>query len=208
MHIDNRVWRDFFDGLFSIGSLLLAIFFGAALGNVVRGVPLMPDHYFFLPLWTDFKPGPNPGVLDWYTVLAAGVALIALTIHGANYLAVKTNAELGRRARAVARRLWPLLALVTVASCVATLFVRPQVTRNYTEYPIGFVIPAVVAGSLIVMFTAQRAGNDRRAFLSSCAYLMPCWAERLTLFIRQFCPRPIRRYRTSPSIMPLPPIFA
>src|SRR5579864_206812 len=47
MHVDNGVWRDFFDGLFSIGSLLLTIFFGAALGNVIRGVPLTPDHYFF-----------------------------------------------------------------------------------------------------------------------------------------------------------------
>jgi cytochrome d ubiquinol oxidase subunit II len=171
MHLDNPVWRDFFDGLFSIGSSLLAIFFGAALGNVVRGVPLRADHYFFEPLWTNFQPGANAGVLDWYTVLTGVVALVALTIHGANYLAVKTDGDLGQRSRATARRLWPLLALLTVVSCVATLFVRPQVTKNYTEYPIGFLIPAVVAGSLILMFSANRAGNDRRAFLGSCVYL-------------------------------------
>src|SRR5207244_10719391 len=28
MHLDNGIWRDFFDGLFSIGRLLLALFFG------------------------------------------------------------------------------------------------------------------------------------------------------------------------------------
>src|SRR6266478_5499888 len=39
-HIENRVWQDFFDVIFSISSILLALFFGAALGNVVRGVPL------------------------------------------------------------------------------------------------------------------------------------------------------------------------
>jgi cytochrome d ubiquinol oxidase subunit II len=172
MHVDNGVWRDFFDGLFSIGSLLLTIFFGAALGNVVRGVPLTPDHYFFEPLWTDFKPGPNAGILDWYTVLTGVVALIALTVHGANYLAVKTGEDLGRRSRATARGLWPALALLTIVSCVATLFVRPQVTRNYTQHPIGFLIPAAVAASLAVMFMALRAGNDRRAFLSSSAYLI------------------------------------
>ena len=48
MHLDNPVWRDFFDGLFAIGSLLLTVFFGAALGNVIRGVPLRPDHYFLV----------------------------------------------------------------------------------------------------------------------------------------------------------------
>lgn len=172
LHIDNSVWQDFFDGLFSLGSLLLAIFLGTALGNVIRGVPLTPDHYFFEPLWTDFKPGVNAGVLDWYTVLAGIVSLVALTVHGANYLALKTNADLERRSRAVARSLWPLLASLTVLGCVATLFVRPQVTKNYTEHPIGFVIPAVVAGSLIGMFLAQRSGNELRAFLSSSAYLI------------------------------------
>src|SRR6202035_712319 len=36
----NPVWSTFWDGLFFIGSALLAIFYGAALGNVIRGVPL------------------------------------------------------------------------------------------------------------------------------------------------------------------------
>ena len=58
-----------FDFVFSVASLLLAVFFGAAVGNVVRGVPLGADGYFFEPLWTDFRVGPHPGILDWYTVL-------------------------------------------------------------------------------------------------------------------------------------------
>src|SRR5262245_52650597 len=68
-HVDNPMWRSMWDVVFSGASILLAIFFGAALGNVVRGVPLRPDGYFFVPLWTDFLPGPAPGVLDIYTVL-------------------------------------------------------------------------------------------------------------------------------------------
>src|SRR5471030_960497 len=46
-HIDNAVWRSFLDGLFFLSSALLAIFLGAALANVVRGVPIGPDQYFF-----------------------------------------------------------------------------------------------------------------------------------------------------------------
>ena len=67
MHLASQVWRDFFDGLFSIASILLIVLFGAALGNVMRGVPLDANHSFFVPLWTGFLPGPNPGALDWYT---------------------------------------------------------------------------------------------------------------------------------------------
>src|SRR5437588_7133684 len=43
VHIANPVWRNFFDAIFFLASALLAIFFGAALGNVIRGVPLGPD---------------------------------------------------------------------------------------------------------------------------------------------------------------------
>src|ERR1700694_1821293 len=98
-HLNSVIWRDFFDGCFSLSSLLLIVFFGVALGNVIRGVPLQKDGYFFLPLWTDWRPGPQPGVLDWYTVIAGMVALVALTLHGSHYVAVKTEGDLNLRAR-------------------------------------------------------------------------------------------------------------
>jgi cytochrome d ubiquinol oxidase subunit II len=55
-HIRNAVWRPMWDVIFSFSSTLLAVFFGAALGNVVRGVPLNKEGEFFLPLWTNFQP--------------------------------------------------------------------------------------------------------------------------------------------------------
>ncbi len=172
MHLDSTVWRGFFDGCFAISSLLLTIFFGAALGNVIRGVPLNKDGYFFLPLWTNWRPGPEPGILDWYTVIAGLVALVALTIHGAHYLAVKTSGDLNLRARRIAARLWPVLLLLTVISLWATLSIRPEVLNNYRHYPVLFLIPVVVALSLAAMLLYQRRGNEKAAFLASSAYLV------------------------------------
>src|SRR5215831_6133525 len=66
VHVRNHVWQNLFDGVFSVSSILLAVFFGAALGNVVRGVPLDASGYFFEPLWTTFFQLSNqPGILDW-----------------------------------------------------------------------------------------------------------------------------------------------
>src|SRR5579885_2965474 len=65
----SPLWRSFWDGGFAVTSTLLAIIFGAALGNILRGVPLDSGGYFSGPLFTDFRMGPHPGVLDWYTVL-------------------------------------------------------------------------------------------------------------------------------------------
>src|SRR5208282_956735 len=68
-HIKSKVWDPLWDLLFCASSLLLAVFFGAALANVVRGVPLDASGYFFEPLWTNFRLGEETGILDWYTTL-------------------------------------------------------------------------------------------------------------------------------------------
>jgi cytochrome bd-type quinol oxidase subunit 2 len=98
-HIEVGVWRALLDGVFGLASALLAIFFGAALANVLRGVPLNAAGYFFLPLWTNWQPGIHPGILDWYTAIGGLVALMALTLHGALWLTIKTSGELAQRAR-------------------------------------------------------------------------------------------------------------
>src|SRR4029434_4666110 len=49
-HVDSPAWTPVWDVVFSLSSLLLVVFYGAALGNVVRGVPLTADGWFFAPL--------------------------------------------------------------------------------------------------------------------------------------------------------------
>ena len=170
-HIENPVWQGFFDVVFCCSSALLAIFFGAALGNVIRGVPLGSDGYFFEPLWTNFRLGPYPGILDWYTVMAGVVALVTLTAHGALYVTLKTDGELSIRARGVAMTVWPLQVALTLISLVATWFVRPSIKENYLAYPIGFLIPVVVFASLVMIRVATDKNKELRAFLASCVYI-------------------------------------
>src|ERR687889_552317 len=137
-HINDPLWASFWDGMFFMGSALLVIFFGAALGNVVRGVPLAEDGYFFQPLWTNFSPtNPNPGILDWYTVLTGILALAALVVHGASWVALKTEAELNARARRFARFGWIATILLTALTTVSTFYLRPGMLYNFADRPWG-----------------------------------------------------------------------
>src|SRR5271157_3648788 len=147
-HIEVGVWRALLDGVFGLSSALLTIFFGAALANVLRGVPLQADGYFFLPLWTNWQPGPHPGILDWYTVIGGLVAMVALTLHGALWLTIKTSGELAHRARRIVSPLCLQLAAVTVISLGATIHVRSASLDNYFSYPFTFVVPVGVIASL------------------------------------------------------------
>jgi len=170
-HIDNVVWQKLFEAMFFLASALLAVFFGAALGNVIRGVPLREDGYFFEALWTDFRVGPNPGILDWYTVMAGVVALVTLTDHGALYLVLKTEGELAQRAKRLALGIWPVQLLLTFVSLACTWFVRPELKQNYLRYPIGFAIPILVIGALFLMRRWTIKGRELNAFLASAIYI-------------------------------------
>ena len=171
LHSESHVWRHFFDTIFSVASALLAVFFGAALGNVIRGVPLGADGYFFEALWTNWRVQPDAGILDWYTVIAGVVALIALTVHGALYIALKTEEEVNKRARKVVSTLWPLLVIITLFSLIATLYIRPEALANYKKLPVGFAIPVLVFGALAAIWYFHRDKQEKAAFLASCAYL-------------------------------------
>jgi cytochrome d ubiquinol oxidase subunit II len=185
-HIDVGVWLALLDGVFGLASALLAIFYGAALANVLRGVPLQPDGYFFLPLWTNWQPGLHPGILDWYTVIGGLVALIALTLHGALWLTIKVSGDLEQRASRLINPLLLLVILLTVVSLIATIAVRPASLNNYYAYPITFIVPIGVLTSLTGIWLFNRNRQPVKAFLSSSFYLFfmlagACWGVYPTL---------------------------
>jgi cytochrome bd ubiquinol oxidase subunit II len=185
-HIDVGVWLALLDGVFGLSSALLAIFYGAALANVLRGVPLQPDGYFFLPLWTNFQPGIHPGILDWYTVIGGLVALVALTLHGALWLTIKVSGKLEDRACRLINPLLLLLVLLTVASLIGTIAVRPASLGNYYHYPLTFIVPVGVLAALAGIWWFNRNRQPVKAFLSSSLYLFfmlagACWGVYPTL---------------------------
>jgi len=171
-HVQDPMWWSAFDFVFSASSFLLAVFLGAAIGNVMRGVPLDKDGFFFEALWTDFRVGPQPGILDWYTSLTGLLALAALTVHGACYVATKTEGAINVRSRQAAAIGWPLLVGLTIASLAATLSIRPQVLNNFRLFRSGWIIPIAVVASLICMRLFLVRDRDRAAFFSSAAYLI------------------------------------
>ena len=170
-HIKSRVWDPFWDFVFCASSLLLAVFLGAALGNVVRGVPLDSSGYFFEPLWTNFRLGDDVGILDWYTILVGVLALAALVMHGALWVRLKTSGPVSERAAAVARRVWWAVLALTALVTSLTFEVQPQVNRNLTTWPLGMILPLLAIAGLIGTQFELIKHDERKAFLASCLYI-------------------------------------
>jgi cytochrome bd ubiquinol oxidase subunit II len=171
-HISSPVWTPVWDFGFAFASLLLAVLYGAAVGNVVRGVPLDSTGYFFLPLWTDFRAGSAAGILDWYTILTGVAALLALTMHGALWVALKCLGPVRDRAVLLARRVWWGAAAATVAITAASFAIQPHLSQRFVQAPAGVVFPVIAAAGLLGVFLCKTPRTELLAFLSSCAYLV------------------------------------
>ncbi len=169
--IDHPMWQSFWDVTFSCSSILLAVFFGAALGNVVRGVPLNQDGYFFEPLWTTFTIVPDAGILDWFTVVMGMVAFFTLTVHGSNYVAMKTDGSIQNRSRSIAFVAWWGVVVFSIIALIAASSIRPEIWNNYSTHWWGYIFPTVGVLGLVGMIFHNRSKQDFFAFISSSTFI-------------------------------------
>jgi len=169
--VDHVLWKQAWDAAFTTASLLLAFVFGAALGNLIRGVPLNRDGYFFVPLWTDFQPGPEPGILDWFTVLLGLTTVSILAFHGANYLVLKTEDSLYERAMSIARILGWVSVGCTTLTVTAVYFVQPNLRLNFAGHPMEYLVPLAGLFALGSSLYFRQRQRDTAAFLTSSAFI-------------------------------------
>lgn len=171
-HLDHPLWRQFWDVVFTASSALLAVVFGIALGNLIRGVPLNAEGYFFVALWTDFLPGRDPGIIDWFTLLLALTSVVLLIGHGANYLAMKTTGELQARGRRVARLGAYGTVLLVALVLPALSIVQPSFRLNYDTHSIGYGLPLAALAALLALLVFRARERDVAAFTASALLLL------------------------------------
>ncbi len=161
--VDDPLWRQGWDVAFSVASLLLAVLFGVAVANVLRGLPLSPTGEF---------QGTFTLMLNPFALLGGALSLVALSLHGATYLMMKTSGPVQTRARAFAGPLWVAFVVLLIAMVGASFVVRPDFTRNFNRWPVLFVVPllAVVGVAGIRVFLSR--GEDTKTFLASAVAIV------------------------------------
>ncbi len=181
--LNNKMWHIIWDKAFGIASLLLALFFGIALGNVVRGVNLgmvtngvsqHEPHFFFLPLWNpEFSPlSEHLGILDWFTVLLGVIAVVSITIHGANWIIFKTNSGINNQLKNLVFKLNFFLLFLVIVSVLVWHNIEPKPFHNFFEMPWLWVFPALLLIGLFGQFKIKTFKKDGTGFLFSTLFLM------------------------------------
>lgn len=170
-HVADELWRRFWDVAFTAASALLALLFGAAIGNLLRGLPLDADGWFGLTLFTSFKTTPPVGILDWYTVLTGVFALVALVGHGAVFLMWRTDGDVAARARRVAGVVFLALGYLWAAVTVATAAVNRDLFAVLSRRPIAWLGVLFALGGLAAVVVGLRRGRALMSFLGSSAWI-------------------------------------
>lgn len=166
-HIADPLWRTAWNFCFVASNVLLAILGGAAIGNVIRGVPLGADEKVALPLFTNFSPYGNVGILDWYTVSMAVFTLVIFAGHGANGLAERTDGTVHDRSLAISPVLWKTALIGFAIIAVETLLVRPGLFSGIIHQPFGWIGLIGAAAGTVGVFRRLRGNESSRALISS-----------------------------------------
>jgi cytochrome d ubiquinol oxidase subunit II len=134
------------------GSLVPAFLWGVAMANVIRGVPIDGNMNYVGGFWNLLNP----------FALLAGITSTALfTLHGANFLTLKTTDAIMDRASRAARRLWP----VALGALLLTAGVGFFATDVFTRTNIGSIIlPLLGIAAIPTAGWFIRQQQDGRAF--------------------------------------------
>ena len=162
--LESPLWRGACDAVFCLSSAALALVFGVALGNVVRGVPLGADGYFSLPLFN---------ILNWYALLVGVFGLRRAGRPRRRLPRLPRNRGSRRCAHGAGRADSgsPRPSLF-VALIGPTYAVRDEMLQNLIDHPWRLVFPLLVVASLAGMFIFQRAGTGHAPSAASSLFIV------------------------------------
>ena len=156
--LDDTRWRRFWDWAFGLGSLLPAVLYGVAIGNVVRGLPVAADG----TLNVSFLSLLNP-----YSLLVGVFSLVMFVMHGAAYLAARTEGELQQRMARWTTGAWTAFVILYLVVTVTTFFAAPYFFEEILGNPLLWILAAVLLGSIGYVPIAVNGKAFTRAFLAS-----------------------------------------
>ena len=154
----HPLWAGLWDTVFSGCSLLLALLLGVAVGNVLRGVPFDASG--------DFQ-GSFALMLNPFALLGGILSVAMLCLHGAAFLAMKTDGPLQKRVRRLAGGLWVAVLLLAFGFVTASFLVRPGFADNFGRMPLLLILPLMAVATLGAIPLLLRRAQDTSLFAAT-----------------------------------------
>ena len=156
--INSPSWQLLWDRLFALGSLMPAVLFGVAAGNILRGIPIDRNGVF---------TGTFPGLLTPFPLLFGLYTLVLFTMHGAAYMALKTDGVLRNRMQQWISGCWIACVVLSIITAAAGVFSCPHLFEGILGNLLAWLFFIMFMASLLSIPFAVKAERFSWAFLAS-----------------------------------------
>jgi cytochrome d ubiquinol oxidase subunit II len=150
----KKIW----DAAFGVSSFLIALLLSVAFGNILGGVPI--DN-------TGTYRGTFLGLLNPYAVIIGLVGVTMLVMHGAIYMALKSDGAQSRRMAKWASGAWMAFIVLYVGATLATFFLAHYLFDGMLANPLFWVLFLLLLASVSVIPVALKSERFGRAFIAS-----------------------------------------
>ena len=157
----KRMW----DLAFGLGSLIPALLYGVAIGNVMRGLPMEI---------VDGKVSSSIsffGLLNPYSILVGLLTLVLFTMHGSVYMALKSDGDQQKRMINWTNKTWIAVVILYVLATIATFFEAPYLFKGILGNFLFWVLFIAMFASIIYIPVSIKSNKFGRAFLSSSVFI-------------------------------------
>ncbi len=155
----GKIWRLTWDFVYSFACIVIALSLGLMLGNVALGIPLSAEKEFTGNWLTFFNP---------FSILVAITTLALFMMHGAIYLAMKTENRLYTKLTILAKNFTVFFVMSFVITTVYTLLYVPHLSDRVKSTPPFFIFPLIMMLAIANIPRLLNKGKYRHAFASSC----------------------------------------
>lgn len=139
---DSEGWKKAWDISIFVSSLLAALLFGVAFGNIFRGIPINMINGQFVYEGNFFM------LLNPYALVTGILFVLVFAYHGALWLSIKTTDAMAVRAQAMAKKLFYPVVIVAVLFLGLTA-VSTHLYDNYMATPAWFIVIALCVVALL-----------------------------------------------------------
>jgi cytochrome bd ubiquinol oxidase subunit II len=151
-------WRLIWDFIYSFACIVIALSLGLMLGNVALGLPLNEQHEF-IGNWLSFF---NP-----FSIMVAITTLALFMLHGAIYLAMKTEKRLYTKLTILAKNFTVFFVVSFGITTLYTLLYIPHLSDKIRSNPVYFTLPLIMFLAIANIPRQLNKGKYRYAFISS-----------------------------------------
>lgn len=160
-YVTTQKSKEMWDLAFGLGSLIPALLYGVAIGNVMNGLPVelidgkVTSSISFL------------GLLNPYSLLIGILSLVLFTMHGAVYLTLKSEGEQQERVINWVNKTWIIFVILYILATLATFFAAPYLFKGMLKNFLFWILFILMFVSMIYIPVSIKSKKFGKAFLSS-----------------------------------------